>query len=308
VQLEEAFWMVMENKLQGCPAFGNQKVEVINFGVSGYGTALELLTLRGHVWDYAPDLVMLAVTTNNDITDNSRALKNTDRVPYFVYRDGQLILDDSFRNTRNFRLENSTIGRAGSWMYDHSRLAQAVSQGYHAFKIYLASRRAPSQASMLLSHLDATRKAVAPPSEELGLDSAIYLEPRDAVWNDAWRVTEGLIVKMDGEVRAKGAEFMVVTLSNGPQVLPTPEYRQAFMKRVGINDLFYPDNRIKALCEREHIPQITLAPDLQAYAEKNNVYLHGFGRDIGNGHWNKTGHQVAGELMAQKLCHVAFAK
>jgi hypothetical protein len=80
------------------------------------------------------------------------------------------------------------------------------------------------------------------------------------------------------------------------------------MQRVGINDLFYPDNRIRTLCAREHIPLITLAPDLQAYAERNNVYLHGFGSDIGNGHWNKTGHQVAGELIAQKICHREFTE
>ena len=41
----------------------------------------EFLTLREKVWKYSPDLVMLAVTTNNDITDNSRALKKTDEIP-----------------------------------------------------------------------------------------------------------------------------------------------------------------------------------------------------------------------------------
>ena len=45
-----------------------------------------------------------------------------------------------------------------------------------------------------------------------------------------------------------------------------------------------------------------LAPDLQSYADEHKVFLHGFGRDIGNGHWNEEGHRVAGELIAQKLC------
>ncbi len=47
---------------------------------------------------------------------------------------------------------------------------------------------------------------------------------------------------------------------------------------------------------------MNLAPLLQTYAEQNNVYLHGFGSDIGNGHWNQLGHRVAGEIIAQKLC------
>src|SRR6185295_10022540 len=75
VSLEEAFWSVMAGKLDQCGVFGTNKVEVINFGVSGYGTAQELLTLRERVWTYAPDVVMLTVTTNNDVSDNLRELK-----------------------------------------------------------------------------------------------------------------------------------------------------------------------------------------------------------------------------------------
>ena len=36
-------------------------VEVLNFGVGGYGTTQELLTLKQQVWKYSPDLVVLAV-------------------------------------------------------------------------------------------------------------------------------------------------------------------------------------------------------------------------------------------------------
>jgi hypothetical protein len=136
----------------------------------------------------------------------------------------------------------------------------------------------------------------------------VYLEPTNAVWNDAWRVTEALISEMGNEVKARGAKFVVVTLSNGPQVLPNPLAREQFEKRLGITDLFYPDNRIKALGVRAGIPVITLAPELQQFAERNNVFLHGFGQDIGNGHWNATGHRVAGELIAKKICEGALLK
>src|ERR1044071_5818088 len=52
-----AFWSVMERRLQDCPSLGGRRVEVINFGVSGYGTAQELITLRERVWEYSPDVV-----------------------------------------------------------------------------------------------------------------------------------------------------------------------------------------------------------------------------------------------------------
>jgi hypothetical protein len=115
-------------------------------------------------------------------------------------------------------------------------------------------------------------------------------------------VTEALIREMRDEVQQHGARFVVVTLSNGIQVHPDASAREAFMRRVGASDLFYPDKRIASLGERERIEVFTLAPELQLYAERNRVFLHGFGEGLGNGHWNAEGHRVAGELLTQKLC------
>jgi len=66
--MQKAFWSIMESRLRSCAALSNQNVEVINFGVAGYGTGQELLTLREKVWKYDPDVVLLAVTTGNDLS------------------------------------------------------------------------------------------------------------------------------------------------------------------------------------------------------------------------------------------------
>lgn len=315
VAQEDAFWSVMERKLQECDAFQGKQVEVLNFGVSGYGTAQELLTLREHVWKYSPDIVMLALTTNNDVIDNSRVLKKTDKIPYFVYNDNQLTLDDSFKNSRAFLSQQSPINRFGRWLRDHSRVVQAAVEGHRGFKIWLTSWRAKRAQPQPKGIIEPKHPGEAPKktdvillAEELGTEHLVYLEPVNAVWNDAWRVTEGLIVAMRDEVRSHGAKFLVVTLSNGPQVLPEPKLREGFKKRLGIRDLFYPDTRIKALSMREQIPVLTLAPELQEYAEFKNVPLHGFGSDLGNGHWNVIGNRVAGELIAKKICEGALLK
>ncbi len=315
VSQEEAFWSVMERKLQECNVVPGKKVEVLNFGVSGYGTAQELLTLREEVWKYSPDVVMLAITTNNDIADNSRFLKKTDQIPYFVYNDNRLTLDDSFKTSRAFLWRQSSISGFGRWLRDHSRFVQALIQIHHALKIQSAAWRAgqpraaqPDPPPTNAHGQSTQREDQLSRSEELGIDNLIYLEPGNAVWNDAWRVTEGLILEMRNEVKSKGAQFVVVTLSNGPQVLPNPDLREAFEKRLGITDIFYPDNRIKSLCIREGIPVITLAPELQKSAEESKTFLHGFGENIGNGHWNAVGHRTAGELIAKKLCEEVLPK
>ena len=301
VELEEAFWSVMAAKLQACDPFHGSQVEVINFGVSGYSTAQELITLRERVWAYSPDLVMLTITTNNDISDNLPQLKRTDQIPYFAVVDGKLTLDDSFKGTSTFRWRQSPVSRFGRWIRDHSRVIQAVIQGHHGFKIWFAARRASRPQAAQPAAGNNGNEAL-PASEETGIDNLIYREPRDKVWQDAWDITEKLILQMRDEVTSRGAQFVIVTLSNGLQVYPDEAARQAASKRLGATDLLYPDKRIQQFALANHMNVMTLAPQLQAYAQQHKVYLHGFGKELGNGHWNQLGHRVAGELIAQRLC------
>ena len=306
VPLENAFWKIAENRLQQCAALGGKTIEVINFGVSGYGTAQELITLQQKVWEYAPDVVLLAVTTNNDVTDNLRALKKTDEIPYFVYRGDRLEADNSFRENPAFRWRNSALSRFGTWLRDHLRFVQLGHQAQYALKNYLAKNKAPAQQVSNQPSPQNPPKSSPVQAEDVGIDNLIYREPVDAVWQEAWRVTEGLLREMRAEAEQKNAKFVVVTLSNGIQVFPEAAPRRAFLDRIGATDIFYPDTRIKNFGARENIAVFTLAPELQAYAEQNKVFLHGFGENIGNGHWNSEGHRVAGEKLSQKLCEEFF--
>jgi hypothetical protein len=326
VEQDKAFWTVLERRLQECTALNNRKVEVINFGVSGYGTTQQLLTLREKVWDYAPDMVLLALTTNNDVLDNSRALKNADEIPYFIFDGDKLTLDNSFRDTTAFRLRNSALNRVGRWLRDNMRFVQAIHQGQAALKSRLDAWResraaqktrpeggagegadahaTPRDASAQPAS-DATAQPAQQqdaPTDEPGAANMIYREPSDDTWRDAWRVTEKLLATMRVETEARGATFVVATLSNGIQVYPDASAREAFARRLGVADLFYAERRFRELGEREGFPVLNLAPDLQSYADRNKVFLHGFAPQPGNGHWNETGHAVAGELLTQKLC------
>jgi hypothetical protein len=303
VPMEQTFWSLLERKLQECNTFPGKQIEVINFGVSGYGTAQELITLRQRVWDYSPDLVVLAFTTYNDIYDNSRALSRTEEVPYFVYRDGELTYDDSFRNSRTYLQRDSKLNRMGRWLHNGLRVVQLIHYMQFVAKLKLTDwrnkRRIASDASTkpVAGSTPAVRNA-----EDIGIDNMIYIEPRDENWKEAWRVTEGLIKQMRDDVAQKRARFLLVTLSNAIQVYPDPIVRGKFLQHVGADNIFYPNLRLKSLAEREQIEFIDLSQPMQVYADQNKVFLHGFGSDLGNGHWNVRGHQVAAELIAQKLC------
>ena len=302
--MEQTFWSLLERKLEACNAFPGKHVEVMNFGVSGYGTAQELMTLRQKVWDYSPDIVLLAFTTYNDIYDNSRALSKTPDVPYFTYRNGELVYDASFRDSSAYQWHNSKLSKIGRWFHDHLRIVQLVHYVQFVGKLRLTDwrnqRRATPQPAATPAQATATKSA--PTAEVIGIDNMIYVAPPDDNWKEAWRVTEGLVKQMHDEVTEKGVKFVVVTLSNAIQVYPNAVVRQNFMKRIGVDTVFYPNLQLKGFAQGQQIDFLDLAEPMQAYADQNKVFLHGFGKDIGNGHWNSDGHRLAADLITQKLC------
>lgn len=74
VDAEKTFWRLLGRNLGSCIALGGKQVEVLNFGIGGYATTEELLTLRRDVLRFSPDLVLLGFFADNDVHDNSKAL------------------------------------------------------------------------------------------------------------------------------------------------------------------------------------------------------------------------------------------
>jgi hypothetical protein len=300
VPIEDTFWVFLEKKLQECPGIAGKHVEVINFGVAGYGTAKELITLRREACDYSTDLILLVVTPGNDIRDNSRILSQDGARPFFVYQGDQLVLDDSMLEARNnslaYRMRASSIGQAFEWFGSHSRVVQLINKARTSFEDRRILRKREEIASNMNSR--PLNKQIA----ESGLDAMIYYEPYDPAWRDAWRVTEGTMTLMHDEAKGRGAQFFVVTVSSGIQVNPDSTARANLLQEAGLKDFLYAERRIKALGERGNFPVLNLAPVFQSYAEQHKVFLHGFGATLGMGHWNQDGHRLAGETISAWLC------
>ena len=288
VPVEQIFLSVMEQEMQHCHDGDRRSVEVLNFGVAGYSTAQELQMLRYRVWDYSPDVVLLAMFLGNDISDNLRALSDSSPRPYFVHRDGHLALDDSFRANSTYRWRHDLPAWLVDMLENHSRVFQVIKRAMFVWKARRGASRPPGA------------RTVA--GLEAGLPRAVLRAPMNPEWEEAWRVTEDLIRTMRDEVASKGARLMVVTLSIPWQVNPDSGYRHELALSMGVKDLFYSDDRIKAFGEKAGIEVLNLAPPMQAYAEREHVYLHGFETHLGQGHWNARGHRVAGEMIARWMC------
>jgi len=283
VPVEQTFWSLLGGDLDRSGAGHGRQVEVLNFGVRGYGTVQELLTLRCCVWDYFPDLVLLAFYSGNDVSDNSPTLDRSPTRyarPYLQPTSAGWGIDRSFRRAWRYR-----AGEFVAPLVAHSRVLQLL---IHAQYVLLRRRTGSPPAT-----------SGARIASELGLDSRIYLEPDDEPWRGAWRTTEALLTMMAHEVSDHGARFAVVCVTNPIQVYPDPAARERFAHQLGVSDLLLPNRRIRALGEREDFPVLDLAPDLQAYADRHRAFLHGFANTApGVGHWNALGHRLAGQELA----------
>ena len=290
VPVEQSFWRIVQDKLGNCAGLEGKQVEVINFGVSGFGTVQELLTLKHKVWKYSPDIVLLAFLTGNDIRNNLRELQRGGNQPYFIYREGKLVLDDSFLDKSKAKWMASPLGDWWFASVPRSRVLQLLAK----FSAYFDQLK---NGSGRIDRKNAQRLY------EQGLDNQIYSPPSDPSWLEAWKVTEDLLRLMNAEVIEHGATFMLVTLSNGVQVHPDPLERKKFAASLEVDHLLYPDRRIEQFAREESIDFVMLAPTLQAWAQEHGECVHGFeNTEPCTGHWNESGHRLAGTVIAQYIC------
>lgn len=293
VPVTETFWSIMEKELANCTTFANQEVEVINFGVSNYGTAQQLLTLRHKVWQYQPDIVVLAMFTGNDIINNSKQLEKDPMRPFFVYQEGELVLDNSFRKLPSYQKEKSLLWRSFKTASNYSRVVQLL--GKSASSIRFSQ---PTQAQDKKAELEAK-----PQPRMVSINPQSYQPPTEPAWQEAWQITESLLGIMNQEVKQKGVGFLVTTISNPQEVHPDPTFRQQFKEDWGIDSLMYPNKRIENVGKDQGFSVLNLSPEFRTYAENNQVCLHGFDQKLMcDGHWNSEGHRLAGQKIAQRLC------
>ena len=290
IPVEKTFWSLMQDKLNSCAKFNDKKIEVINFGVTEYGATQQLLTLRQHVWDYKPDIILLAFFSANDVTDNSKVLSNKKYRPFFIYENNNLIIDNSFRQSKSYLLLKSSIVQTVIKLSDYSRIVQLSKEIYlnQRFKRKKQDNKIGNKKKSYIS---------------AGVGTHQVYNPTEKNWIEAWNITETLIKMINNEIKAKNAKFVTVTLSNSTQVHPNPDFRKSFIEKFENIDLFYPDKRIKKLGDKEGFLVINLAEKMKNVAEKNQVFFHGFDNTVmGEGHWNLNGHKIASEIISEKLC------
>lgn len=245
-------------------------VEVLNFGVGGYGTGQQWLTWQHLAREYRPALVLLALYPGNDFTDNEPIRRN-DRPVFRIGPDGQLQRDDAFRSSTAYRWRSSLPGQVLDGLISHSRLLQLLNEAKNR-----AAAQRPSPATTPGS------APAAPP-------------PPPLASGQAWAITEALLARLAADAAARGARLAVVSTSAPDQVWPRQDQRPA--------DPFAQERRLATVLAARRIPYLPLGPALQRQADAQGLTLHGFARQApGQGHWNPTGHRLAAAAIVPWLC------
>ena len=292
VAQENTFWSVLERDLQATSELKNRNVEVINFGVSGFGTIQEWQMLEHYVGDYAPDLVLLAFLPGNDVRNNSRQLESDHRRPFAELNDGKLQLNFSFRDDPDEkRFRQLTWSACKDQAIRHSRVIHLLYRALENWRSRTASQSTP--------------KTGFANADEAGIDSAVFAPPKTDAWREAWEITDRVLEAMQTESRAMGAQFVVVILNNSVEVHPDPEVTLQLARKLGSVDLKEPQRRVMASGQRYGFPVIDLFEPMQEIAREDHVFFHGFhNTSPGTGHWNESGHATAGKLIAQQLAQL----
>jgi hypothetical protein len=295
VTLEETFVKQLEDDLN--EADGSW--EVINGGVNAYGTDNELLFYRLEGQKYEPDIVFLNMYLANDVYNNNQFLERRfggqSAKPYFILNDdGELEL-------QNFPVENTeTFGtKVGTFLKKHFQLPRFVAQ------TLALSGGAPDWLSPIISLFsggrgDTSTGDTPPPANndpgEDVVETAVQTPPRRPdvcdteplpVIENAWAVTQALVLQLQEEVEANGAQLAVLVIPAAPQIV-SPEGEAEWYCDA-------PNDVLTSFLDEAGIPYLDMLPMFREEA-LNDGGPYYFERDF---HMTTQGHDLASELLYQ---------
>ena len=173
-----------QDELFTAPKVCGTTEEVINFGVSGYGTDQEYLFYLREGEKFEVDQVVVAFTLYNDVENNLNSNQYGYLKPYFTLNDGQLVL-------HNEHVRNSVIDKLHRDLKRESRVWNVANSGIdELIKTILRKHSEPLGADVVVS--DADRKGI--------------------------ELTLAILKKLKEAVEAQHAELVVVFIPYKPRI------------------------------------------------------------------------------------------
>lgn len=245
------------------------RYEVLNFGVSGYGTAQELETFLHRVLPLKPDIVILFVSTGNDWYDNSVELDpEPNRLHYTLDSSGQLVRSA-------FSIRDNAVKR---WLRNHS-------VAYLFARQRLKSLRAVHRMMMSAGFMQQATREQDIQSISQKLQGMQYLTEAPPEVENAWEVMEALIRQMARVATENGVRFGIVVAPTQVEVTNRWPENGAANGKLDIQKSL---RRVDEICRRINVSCLQLADIFRTPgASAQECFLP---RD---GHWTSRGHSAA---------------
>lgn len=272
-------------RLQAALDAGGRQIEVITMGISGFGTAGELLLYERFGRAYRPDVVVLNFYAGNDIRNNSPVLEPG--LPPVYAADGSVERIVAPKRPR----ERGVLGRLLAW-----------SQSYRFIRKRIITQN-PTLAAFLvrLGLLSAKTLDRIPYVDGVPVDYWVFAKnggPQAAQWADAWDHTERLLGRLRATVERDGAELVISIATLRERVYPDSwtAIMTAYPPMQKIEwDLAAPEARIERWCRAHDVHCIALTPVF--LQQRDGQRLHW----VHDGHWTEAGHALAATTLAAAL-------
>ncbi|MEO5361071.1 MAG: SGNH/GDSL hydrolase family protein [Nitrospirota bacterium] len=249
-------------------------VDVLNFGISGYGTIHEYLQYVKEVRSYKPKIVLLFFCTFNDINGNScKMLKGGSLLSCANIEHGSVVIDEK---------------------KGQKKLKGLVNLLYRYYKTSLFIK------TVYLQHrLDTP---VRKNTNTLPDDYYAFMPP-DSYWTEAWAITEHFLKELKKETEKDGATLIVIPVVEYIAMIKNPE--QELRKAIGAEapagfDPQYPIRRLQETAQRNNINFYNPEPFLRRYRDDHNLPNPYYSYRC-EGHWNPLTHFLMVNLAAGYL-------
>jgi hypothetical protein len=275
--LRHAYFKVLENELQS----KGYTVEVLAFGVGGFGTLQEYYLLRDYAFKYKPDLVVLSFLTYNDVRNNSLALERSLDMPYATLDTaGHLHFEPFHLRGEYVKAFESPLR---SLLFDRSHLIRFI---------YRLSNHSATFRNALARLGLHTPTVVGQESQDT--NDELYFVEQPLEWEKAWNVTEALIRKTKEDTESHQAQFMLFSLSNDDQ-LSKENFSRIEKKYPRVQlDPELPEKRLVKFTQKENIPYLSALPSMKKLFERG-IVVH----PACHGHWSKEASKQAGIVLSE---------
>ena len=274
VELDESVSKVLEDLLRRRTerSRDGNAIEVLNFGMAGFGTDQEMLLFERKGRAYGPDLVIV-LFYGNDLWNNTSkrgiGMERGYKPFYRVAEDGQLRLwgvpvrrdpywDDGVEEPRGL----PWTARLDRYLYEHWHLR-------------------------VLAHKALTDPV--PVRQQRGFYEGLYgTGPAAARYDRAWQLTARIIEEFQLKVRQAGAEMILVYVPAIVQIEEDNWRMKREMHGLGVGDfdLLKPNRRLRRIAADLDLPFLDLYDHFAEDASEQTLYYR-------DSHWNAAGHALA---------------